>query len=310
MPIYEETIQISPLASRHGASSSSSDRAQQIPSKSSSLTRSSSLGGSPRLSRKDKDKIGRWSDEEHALFLDGLERHGKQWKMIADMIGTRTVVQVRTHAQKYFQKLERKTKSSSASVTSEDSFTTTSTSTSKRKTQPSAMPADDYDDARISKMLKIEPVHLDQTQATIEKEKLRITISLANIMNCNNNRDLPTPTADIIAHTSAVSCSSSSENLSIISPAGVNELDLGLWTGADTSLYVESNYDDPVADDPLDWFMLDSPDIPIFPDFQETLDLTSLHPKADLSAAVEILPCMDPKVTVQSLFLDEHPLSM
>ena len=41
------------------------------------------------------------------MFLQGLEQHGKQWKVIAGMIGTRTVVQVRTHAQKYFQKMER-----------------------------------------------------------------------------------------------------------------------------------------------------------------------------------------------------------
>jgi len=32
---------------------------------------------------------------------------GKQWKNIATMIGSRTIVQVRTHAQKYFQKMER-----------------------------------------------------------------------------------------------------------------------------------------------------------------------------------------------------------
>mgnify|MGYP003476702583 CR=1 FL=1 len=47
-------------------------------------------------------------EHEHAVFLEGLQKHGKQWKTIAGMIGTRTVVQVRTHAQKYFQKMDRK----------------------------------------------------------------------------------------------------------------------------------------------------------------------------------------------------------
>lgn len=56
-------------------------------------------------------RVGRWSDGEHSVFLEGLEKHGKQWKTIASMIGTRSVVQVRTHAQKYFQKVERKNKS-------------------------------------------------------------------------------------------------------------------------------------------------------------------------------------------------------
>lgn len=50
---------------------------------------------------------GRWNKEEHDLFVEGLSRHGKEWKRIAQMIPTRTVVQIRTHAQKYFQKLEK-----------------------------------------------------------------------------------------------------------------------------------------------------------------------------------------------------------
>ncbi len=45
---------------------------------------------------------GRWTLEEHSLFLKGLEFYGKGWKKIAELIKTRTVVQVRTHAQKYF----------------------------------------------------------------------------------------------------------------------------------------------------------------------------------------------------------------
>lgn len=55
----------------------------------------------------DNEKIGRWSEQEHLVFLEGLKNYGKQWKTIAGMIGTRTVVQVRTHAQKYFQKMDR-----------------------------------------------------------------------------------------------------------------------------------------------------------------------------------------------------------
>lgn len=50
---------------------------------------------------------GRWTSEEHRLFLEGLRLHGKGWKKIAAVIKTRTVVQIRTHAQKYFQKLAK-----------------------------------------------------------------------------------------------------------------------------------------------------------------------------------------------------------
>ncbi len=53
------------------------------------------------------ENTGRWTAEEHRLFLQGLEQHGKGWKKIASLIKSRTVVQIRTHAQKYFQKLAK-----------------------------------------------------------------------------------------------------------------------------------------------------------------------------------------------------------
>jgi len=53
------------------------------------------------------ENTGRWTAEEHRLFLQGLEQHGKGWKKIATLIKSRTVVQIRTHAQKYFQKLAK-----------------------------------------------------------------------------------------------------------------------------------------------------------------------------------------------------------
>jgi len=54
-------------------------------------------------------QTGRWTKTEHTTFMEGLELHGKEWKKIADMIKTRSVVQIRTHAQKYFQKVAKST---------------------------------------------------------------------------------------------------------------------------------------------------------------------------------------------------------
>eukprot|EP01041_Mallomonas_annulata_P005533 gene5533-11147_t len=53
------------------------------------------------------ENTGRWTREEHNLFLRGLELHGKGWKKIAALIKSRTVVQIRTHAQKYFLKMHK-----------------------------------------------------------------------------------------------------------------------------------------------------------------------------------------------------------
>ena len=52
-------------------------------------------------------RVGVWTKAEHDAFLLGLETHGKNWKLLAGMIKTRTAVQTRTHAQKYFLKLQR-----------------------------------------------------------------------------------------------------------------------------------------------------------------------------------------------------------
>jgi SHAQKYF class myb-like DNA-binding protein len=76
------------------------------------------------------EKIGRWTEAEHAVFLEGLEKHGKQWKTIAGMIGTRTVVQVRTHAQKYFQKMDRKHHQQPPSISNSNKGSASSSSSS------------------------------------------------------------------------------------------------------------------------------------------------------------------------------------
>jgi len=48
---------------------------------------------------------GLWSNEEHERFLSGLKNEGRNWKKIAPYVKTRSVGQVRSHAQKYFKKL-------------------------------------------------------------------------------------------------------------------------------------------------------------------------------------------------------------
>jgi SHAQKYF class myb-like DNA-binding protein len=54
-----------------------------------------------------QEATGRWTKEEHEAFLSALQMYGKEWKKVAAKVKTRTVVQTRTHAQKYFQKLAK-----------------------------------------------------------------------------------------------------------------------------------------------------------------------------------------------------------
>lgn len=50
---------------------------------------------------------GRWTKKEHEVFLEGLKEMGKNWREISLIMKTRSPVQVRTHAQKFFLKMAR-----------------------------------------------------------------------------------------------------------------------------------------------------------------------------------------------------------
>jgi SHAQKYF class myb-like DNA-binding protein len=64
-----------------------------------------------------KESTGRWTRDEHHTFVKGLEMYGKGWKKIASLIKTRTVVQIRTHAQKYFLKLTKARQNGDTGIT-------------------------------------------------------------------------------------------------------------------------------------------------------------------------------------------------
>ena len=85
------------------------------------------------------NRDGRWTQDEHDLFLRGMKIHGRRWTKVAEIVGTRTTVQVRlppvlqdlaclsrymilyyqvrSHAQKYEMKIgkEKKTTRNSRS---------------------------------------------------------------------------------------------------------------------------------------------------------------------------------------------------
>eukprot|EP01135_Chromosphaera_perkinsii_P000566 Nk52_evm28s123 gene=Nk52_evmTU28s123 len=68
---------------------------------------------SKRKTRKDAEGAGskrhkpaqKWTEEEHVLFLEGLERYGRDWEGLAGFVGNRDKFACKSHAQKHFLKL-------------------------------------------------------------------------------------------------------------------------------------------------------------------------------------------------------------
>ena len=56
----------------------------------------------------------RWTEEEHERFLAALKLYGRAWRKIEAYIGTKSAVQIRSHAQKFFSKLQRESERANA----------------------------------------------------------------------------------------------------------------------------------------------------------------------------------------------------
>ncbi|KAL7002057.1 hypothetical protein U1Q18_003207 [Sarracenia purpurea var. burkii] len=48
-----------------------------------------------------------WTEPEHNKFLEALQLFDRDWKKIEAFFGSKTVIQIRSHAQKYFLKVQK-----------------------------------------------------------------------------------------------------------------------------------------------------------------------------------------------------------
>lgn len=72
------------------------------------LRRFTSQSFNPTMSSIYRD--GRWTEEEHNIFVEAYKEHGKDWMKVSSIVGTRSNVQCRTHAQNYEVRLNAQRK--------------------------------------------------------------------------------------------------------------------------------------------------------------------------------------------------------
>ena len=65
---------------------------------------------------------GRWTREEHQSFLKAIQLYGREWKLVQTAVKTRTSSQIRSHAQKYYQKCAKAEPTRFLSGACEDAF--------------------------------------------------------------------------------------------------------------------------------------------------------------------------------------------
>ena len=95
---------------------------------------------------------GRWTEYEHSQFLNAIALRPKiSSKDVAKMVPTRTPRQVRTHSQKYFEKLDRqqKRKENSKKITADKKRKSTATCDGRSSsvitlTRPSLDPSETF----------------------------------------------------------------------------------------------------------------------------------------------------------------------
>jgi len=98
---------------------------------------------------------GRWNKHEHERFIEAIKKFGKDWKTVEQYIETRSGSQIRSHAQKFFNRIIKKYGIDKTEVISfiqnnyESEESSESTTPHKRKKTDRENPANEGDPMQV-----------------------------------------------------------------------------------------------------------------------------------------------------------------
>lgn len=65
------------------------------------------IDGNDLISYYDKNLIGKWKNDEHPRFIEGVKKYGNDWSLVQKYVRTRTIIQIRSHARGFVKKLKK-----------------------------------------------------------------------------------------------------------------------------------------------------------------------------------------------------------
>ena len=133
---------------------------------------------------------GRWSQTEHFLFIKGCLLYGNYWKKVKKYIQTRSCSQIRSHAQKYLNKLNKKYSEKKTNINLDLNFKL-SEEEIKRLVNKSKFSDKDMDDAEMY-ILSIFKGNKEKDKSILLEENDdqdidNININIKNSKSCSNS---------------------------------------------------------------------------------------------------------------------------
>ena len=106
--MMENQQKIIKISEKKNSPNSQNQQNQNLNNKYPNQNNSTSLSSQEEeINNKNEFNNGRWSDEEHKKFIEGILEHGNEWKKVQKIIKTRSSTQARSHAQKFFLRIKK-----------------------------------------------------------------------------------------------------------------------------------------------------------------------------------------------------------